>query len=93
MFYQRIFFSVFLLLAVCLPSFAKESAPQKPLKIAAVVTAYYHNSHADVIVSRLLETDTLDGKGKPFALKLVGLYTDQVPNNDKRNMGFPFIIK
>src|ERR1041385_8018842 len=31
--------------------------------IAAIVTVYNHNSHADLIVSRLLQTDTLDGKG------------------------------
>ena len=54
----------------------------RPKRIAAVVTEYRHNSHADVIVSRLLLTDTLDGKGKRPSLKLVSLYTDQVPKND-----------
>lgn len=50
--------------------------------IAAIVTVYRHNSHADVIVSRLLQTDTLDGKGKDSPLKLVSLYTDQRPAED-----------
>ena len=53
-----------------------------PKRIAAVVTEYRHNSHADVIVSRLLLTHTLDGKGERPNLKLVSLYTDQVPKND-----------
>jgi hypothetical protein len=51
-------------------------------RIAAVVTAYYTNSHADVIVGRLLKTETLDGKGRQPALQLVSLYTDQVPPKD-----------
>ena len=51
-------------------------------KVAAVVTEYRHNSHADVIVSRLLLTDRLDGTGKDSPLKLVSLYTDQKPRND-----------
>jgi hypothetical protein len=50
--------------------------------VAAIVTVYHHNSHADVIVSRLLQTDTLDGKGKDSPLKLVSLYTDQRPASD-----------
>ena len=66
-----------LLLSICLTACA---AP--PKRIAAIVTEYRHNSHADVIVSRLLLTDTLDGKGKHPNLKLVSLYTDQVPKND-----------
>ncbi len=53
-----------------------------PKRIAAVVTEYRHNSHADVIVSRLLLTHTLDGKGERPNLKLVSLYTDQIPSND-----------
>ena len=53
-----------------------------PKRIAAIVTEYRHNSHADVIVGRLLQTYTLDDKGKQPNLKLVSLYTDQVPKND-----------
>ena len=66
-----------LLLAICIFGCA---AP--PKKIAAVVTEYRHNSHADVIVSRLLLTHTLDGKGERPNLKLVSLYTDQIPKSD-----------
>ena len=51
-------------------------------KVAAIVTVYHHNSHADVIVSRLLQNYTLDGKGEESPLKLVSLYTDQKPEND-----------
>lgn len=55
-------------------------------RIAVIVTEYRHNSHADVIVSRLLQTDTLDGKGKDSPLELVSLYTDQQPENDTSRM-------
>jgi hypothetical protein len=51
-------------------------------RVAAIVTIYRHNSHADVIVSRLLQTDTLDGKGAKSHLQLVSLYTDQIPEKD-----------
>ncbi|MBL9166550.1 MAG: hypothetical protein JNN07_02275 [Verrucomicrobiales bacterium] len=50
--------------------------------VAALTTVYRHNSHADIIVSRLLLTDMLDGTGKDSPLKLVSLYTDQRPAND-----------
>ena len=59
------------------------SADDPPtLRVAAVVTEYRHNSHADVIVSRLLLTDMLDGTGRDSPLKLASLYTDQKPPND-----------
>ncbi len=48
------------------------------IEVAGVTTTYFHNSHADVILSRLIQTDTLDGKGKVSPLKLVSLYTDQL---------------
>jgi hypothetical protein len=51
-------------------------------RVGAIVTEYRHNSHADAIVSRLFQTDTLDGKGPQRPLKLVSLYTDQSPEGD-----------
>ena len=68
---------------VCAGAGAAELASQVQTKnIAAIVTVYHHNSHADLIVSRLLQTDTLDGKGKDSPLKLVSLYTDQKTEKD-----------
>jgi hypothetical protein len=52
------------------------------VRVAAVVTEYRHNSHADMIVSRLLLTDMLDGTGRDSPLKLASLYTDQKPVTD-----------
>lgn len=52
------------------------------LKIAGITTEYRANSHADVILGRLIETDTLDGRGTPSSLQLVSLYTDQTPPSD-----------
>lgn len=59
-----------------------QTTAKKIPRIAAVVTEYRHNSHADVIVSQLMLTKTLDGKGAFPKLKLVSLFTDQVPKND-----------
>src|SRR4051812_6865361 len=56
--------------------------PGPARRVAAVVTEYRHNSHADIIVSRLLLTDMLDGTGRDPSLKLASLYTDQRPPND-----------
>jgi hypothetical protein len=61
------------------------SLAQKPPtmpRVAAVVSIYHTNSHADVIVSRLMETHSLDGRGAVSPLKLVSLYTDQVAENE-----------
>lgn len=72
--------------AVCPQLF---SAPaRRKRKVAAIVTVYNHNSHADVIVSRILQSHTLDGKGTwPNApwpdLQLASLYVDQSGPKDK----------
>lgn len=65
-----------------LVTFAAPATTAPVKNIAAIVTVYYHNSHADMLVSRLLQTDTLDGKGNESPLKLVSLYTDQKPEKD-----------
>lgn len=56
--------------------------PQRPrLPVAAVITCYRPNSHADVILGKILEGyDQMGGAGPN--LRLVSLFTDQVPNND-----------
>src|SRR5881394_4506000 len=76
-------FSLALLEMVIACASRAESASPAPTKsIAAIVTVYSHNSHADLIVSRLLQTDTLDGKGKESRLKLASVYTDQKTEKD-----------
>jgi hypothetical protein len=54
--------------------------PRKP--IAGIATEYRYNSHADLILGRLVQTETLDGRGRVPTLRLASLYTDQVPKND-----------
>lgn len=45
--------------------------------VAVIVTAYTYNSHADMILGRLLGDHDYEPK-----LEVVSLYTDQVPHND-----------
>lgn len=61
---------------------AGDDIPAKPKRIAAIVSEYRHNSHADLIVGRLFLTQTLDAQGARPAMELMSLYTDQVPDND-----------
>ncbi len=65
---------------------AKAVADKPPKRIAAIVSTYHPVSHADVIVTRLLKTYTLDGKGDSPRMRLVSLYTDQVHKNDISRM-------
>ena len=51
-------------------------------KVAGVVTEYRHNSHADVFLTRMLQSDTFDGLGAWPQMKLASLFTDQVPKTD-----------
>lgn len=91
--------SVFAVLTAMLAAarFAAGDEPDdaKIPRIAAVVTAYYHNSHADVIVSRLVQGYNLNDKEPYPRLKLVSLCTDQVSDRgDKsrelaKKYGFP----
>jgi hypothetical protein len=63
-------------------------------KVAGITTEYRHNSHADLLLSRMLETDTLDGRGERPVMSLASLVTDQVPPADTsralaKRHGFP----
>ncbi len=67
---------------------------QEKIPVAGITTLYRQNTHADVLIGRILETDTLDGKGNPSKLKLVSLYVDQFNDDDmsrglSRKYSFP----
>jgi hypothetical protein len=55
--------------------------PDDRKPVAAIVTEYRRWSHADVILSKILEGYFHDGEGMP-KLRLVSLYVDQVPKGD-----------
>ena len=59
---------------------ARDSSREKR-PVAAVVTTYHKNSHADVIVGKILDGYQQTGEPGPD-LRLVSLFTDQVPAND-----------
>jgi hypothetical protein len=48
------------------------------IPVAAVITVWWRLSHADVLLSRLLEPEAWRHK-TPFALKLASVYADQLP--------------
>ena len=60
------------------PSFAFQ---RKKLPVAAVVTVYKQNSHADVIVGKILAGFRQDG-GQGPDLELASMYVEQTPAND-----------
>ncbi len=54
---------------------------REKLPVAAIVTEYRTNSHADVIVGKILEGYDQAGGAGPD-LRLAALFTDQTPKND-----------
>jgi hypothetical protein len=67
--------------------------PARPRSVAGVVTVYRHNSHADVILTKILQGWEHDGGPGP-ALRLASLYVDQFPKDDmarqlSKKFGFP----
>ena len=51
------------------------------LPIAAIITEYRHNSHADVIIGKILEGYEQDGGPGPN-LRIASMYLDQFPKTD-----------
>jgi hypothetical protein len=57
------------------------AAFSEPKPVAAVITEWWAKSHADVMLSRLLEPEAW-GHTRPFGIKLVSVYADNFPPND-----------
>ena len=51
-------------------------------RVAAIINAYFPNSHADVFMGRLLQGYRLNGKSYSPRVDVVSMYVDQFPFND-----------
>ena len=51
-------------------------------KIAAIVTCYYRNSHADVFLGNMLRGYYWDGKPHASGLEIAAMHLEQTPAND-----------
>ena len=69
------------LLAGALGSAAWPAAPDKP-RVAAIVTEYRHNAHADVICGRILEGYRPNNVLVEPRTRIVSMYTDQIARED-----------
>lgn len=71
---------------------ASEPRHPRPRKIAALATEFRRNSHAEVILDRILEGFGWEGVHYRPKLELVALYMDQFPESDlsrERESRFP----
>jgi len=71
------------------PALMAAGAPERPCapethrtKAAAVVTVYRFNSHADVLVGRLLSGYSVNAKWAPSHTEVISLHAEQVPTVD-----------
>lgn len=69
------------------------SPATNPPRIAAIITEYRPNSHADVIVTKFLKGFPTDGGLIPPRTEIVSMYVDQFADNDlSRQMSTEFNI-
>ena len=57
-------------------------AASRHSKIAAIITAYYRNSHADVFIGNMLRGFYWEGKPHESQLEIAAMYLEQTPEND-----------
>src|SRR5215212_2938460 len=57
-------------------------AAPRPARIAAIITAYYRNSHADVFIGNMLRGYYWDGKPHKSELEIAAMHIEQTPGTD-----------
>ncbi|XZE17673.1 hypothetical protein SH449x_002948 [Pirellulaceae bacterium SH449] len=78
---RRVFLQQAGALSIAASGLKSQAAQSSPKRVAGIVTIYRRNSHADVLLSKILKGWEEDGGPGPH-LKLVSLYVDQFPNDD-----------
>ena len=68
--------------ALAFTGMIKNAQAAERKKVAVIITEYRRNSHADVIVDRLLNGYYYNGERRIPGIQVVSMYTDQVPDND-----------
>ncbi|MEF3302089.1 hypothetical protein [Paenibacillus sp. GYB003] len=51
-------------------------------RVAAVITEYWDISHADVIITKMLDGFRMDGRLYASTIDIVSFYVDKFPPND-----------
>jgi hypothetical protein len=51
-------------------------------RVAAIITEYWEISHADVILTKIIEGFTMDGRKYISSIEIVTMYVDKFPEND-----------
>jgi hypothetical protein len=73
---------------------APDLLARRPKRVAGITTTYFHNSHADVLLSRLLQGENLDFHSRKPDLELVSLVVDQFPAGDiSRNLAQKYGVR
>jgi hypothetical protein len=57
-------------------------AASRRARIAAIITVYYRNSHADVFIGNMLRGFYWDGKPHASQLEIAAIHLEQTPSND-----------
>ncbi len=79
--HRRRFLQQASLLGIAACGMRLHAAQSSPKRVAGVITIYRKNSHADVLLGKILEGWKQDGGPGPN-LKLASLYVDQFPSDD-----------